>query len=224
MDRRLVLLIAAIVLVAAFLLLHGSANRTSSQVQPSSGVVTSTTAPTPAGDFCPPSWDGLSFNWTCNKGNLSWLQCNFNQTTFHQVNCSASSPGFTCAINGGVGSCVKPGQALVESSGVQNRSGPTQNGTAFANGTAYAIIQVVGNISAVVQNYTPGYCGDGICDNETEGCYSCPSDCACPNGSYCDNLTDSCIPKVVCGDGVCSPGEQSSCCLDCGCSKFLYPW
>jgi hypothetical protein len=43
------------------------------------------------------------------------------------------------------------------------------------------------------------FCGNGICEEYSEDCSSCPDDCG----------------ACVCGDGVCSPGECATCESDC---------
>jgi len=44
-------------------------------------------------------------------------------------------------------------------------------------------------------------CGDGVCNSDYEGCFTCPADCG----------------VCSCGDGVCSDGEsQINCWKDCG--------
>ena len=79
-------------------------------------------------------------------------------------------------------------------------------------------------------------CGNGVCHSEKgETCKSCPLDCGpCPAAAVCgdglctngeDNIkcpTD-CKPPGVCGDGVCSSNENCQNCLkDCACGSGQY--
>jgi hypothetical protein len=43
------------------------------------------------------------------------------------------------------------------------------------------------------------YCGNGVCADTEEDCWSCPEDCG----------------DCFCGDGTCSPGECATCTADC---------
>ena len=59
-------------------------------------------------------------------------------------------------------------------------------------------------------------CGDGVCERAEQCC----EDCSCRPGSRCNRETHQCIQTVsaMCGDQVCSEGENSdSCCEDCAC-------
>lgn len=62
----------------------------------------------------------------------------------------------------------------------------------------------------------PNICGDGQC-TLMEDCNTCPQDCVCSNGEYCNE--EGICRKDVCGDETCSENEKVNniCCEDCGC-------
>jgi hypothetical protein len=68
-------------------------------------------------------------------------------------------------------------------------------------------------------------CGDGACNGD-ETCASCAADCGacsycgdgrCTGGESCELCPADCgeCEGVVCGDGICDPGEETYCFLDC---------
>ncbi|XXF76244.1 PKD domain-containing protein [Myxococcaceae bacterium GXIMD 01537] len=68
----------------------------------------------------------------------------------------------------------------------------------------------------------PG-CGDNVCSPEQESCGVCPSDCPCPEGTSCAEVTSgyACLPVSRCGDGVCTPIAENcgGCPGDCPCPE-----
>ena len=63
----------------------------------------------------------------------------------------------------------------------------------------------------------PATCGDGECGAD-EGCFTCPEDCGCPGGKFCNMMVGEC---ALCGDGECGEGESClTCPFDCGCGQY----
>ncbi|MDC0670933.1 FG-GAP-like repeat-containing protein [Nannocystis radixulma] len=70
-----------------------------------------------------------------------------------------------------------------------------------------------------------GYCGDDFCTSPPETEENCPDDCLpeptdggeCGNGVCDDNETPTSCPEdcAVCGDDICSAGEEQTCPEDC---------
>ncbi|MCS7134719.1 MAG: hypothetical protein NZ889_02585, partial [Candidatus Pacearchaeota archaeon] len=53
---------------------------------------------------------------------------------------------------------------------------------------------------------------------QDENCFTCPQDCPCPEGHFCDPLLQRCIRKCFCGDAICDAScneTTETCPQDC---------
>ncbi|MCL6500746.1 MAG: hypothetical protein K6T16_01780 [Candidatus Pacearchaeota archaeon] len=101
-------------------------------------------------------------------------------------------------------------------------------GNSTHNASTSVVLSEFGNDQApTVILGEPSFCGDGICNNQTETCLNCSQDCkpTCNNNTICEPCPAFCWPHPLNLTGCC---ENATNCIDCGpcnmngtCDAFL---